>query len=85
MVTLPVALEVRRARFRRTTCGCCTAEFGGVFAGDDALVGSMNAVSSVEQGGLAGAGAAGDQNVGAASADDQGSGFSRPAARSSRT
>src|SRR5262249_33509552 len=44
-------------------------QFGGVLAGDDALVVIDEAGETVEQRGLAGAGAAGDEGIDAAAAD----------------
>jgi hypothetical protein len=41
-----LAFKVRRAGFEAHDVRLLQLEFGGVFAGDDALVGSMKAVSS---------------------------------------
>ena len=67
---LAFAFEVRRARFQAHHVRLLQLQFGGVFAGDDALVVVDELRQAVEQRGLAGAGAAGDQRVDAAAADD---------------
>jgi hypothetical protein len=63
---LALAFEVGRARFEAHHMRLLQLQFGGVLAGDDALVGSMIGGQAVEQRRLARAGAAGDQDVAAA-------------------
>ena len=67
---LAFALEVGRARFQAHRVRLLQLQFGRVLAGDDALVVVDELRQAVEQRGLAGAGAAGDQRVDAAAADD---------------
>ena len=58
-----VAFDVGRARFHARHVRLLQPQFGGVFDGDDALVFRDVAGERVEQRGLAGAGAAADQDV----------------------
>ena len=60
---LAAALEVRRARLERDDVRLLELELGGVLDGDDALVRRDRAREHVEQRRLAGAGAAGDDDV----------------------
>ena len=76
---LAFAFEVGRPRFQAHHVRLLQLQFGGVLAGDDALVVVDELGQAVEQRGLAGAGAAGDQRVDAAAADDL-AGSRRPAA-----
>ena len=63
MVTCAVAFEVRRPRFQPHHVRLLQLQFGGVLAGDDALVVVDVTGQAVEQRGLARAGTAGDQHV----------------------
>ena len=67
---LAFALEVGRARFEPDRVRLLQLQFGRVLAGDDALVVVDELGQAVEQRGLAGAGAAGDDGVDPAAADD---------------
>ncbi len=67
---LPLAFEVRRPRFQAHHVRLLQLQFGGVLAGDDALVVIDVAGEAIEQRRLAGAGAAGDQGIDPAAADD---------------
>ena len=67
---LALALDVGRPGFQPHHMRLLQLKFGGVFAGDDALVVVDVVGQAVQQRGLAGAGAAGDQHVGAAAPDD---------------
>ena len=67
---LAFAFEVGRPRFQAHDMGLLQLQFGGVFAGDDALVVIDELRKAVEQRGFARTGAAGDQRVDAAAADD---------------
>ena len=67
---LAFAFEVGRPRFQAHHVRLLQLQFGGVFAGDDALVVVDELGQTVEQRGLAGTGAAGHQRVDAAAADD---------------
>ncbi len=63
MVTSTVALGVRGTGFEADHVFLVQLQFGGVLDGDDALLVGNEARQHVEQGGLAGAGAARDQEV----------------------
>ena len=63
---LAFALDVGRPGFQPHHMRLLQLKFGGVFAGDDALVVVDVLGQAVQQRGLAGAGAAGDQHIGAA-------------------
>ena len=67
---LAFALDIGRAGFQTHHMRLLQLKFGGVFAGDDAFVVVDVVGQAVQQRGLAGAGAAGDQHVGAAAPDD---------------
>ena len=67
---LAFAFEVRRPGFQAHHMRLLQLKLGGVFAGDDALVVVDELGETVEQRGLAGAGAAGNDGVDAAAADD---------------
>ncbi|KTT92345.1 hypothetical protein NS44R_14630, partial [Mammaliicoccus sciuri] len=67
---LALALDVRRPGFQPHHMRLLQLEFGGVFAGDDALVVLDIVGQAVQQRGLAGAGAARDDHVAADAADD---------------
>ena len=67
---LAFALDVGRPGFEPHHVGLLELKFGGVFAGDDALVVLDVVGQTVEQRGLARAGTAGDQHVAADTADD---------------
>ncbi len=67
---LAFALDVGRPGFQPHHVRLLQLEFGRVLAGDDALVVLDVVGQAVEQRGLAGAGAAGDQHVAADAADD---------------
>ena len=67
---LAFALDVGRTGFQPHHMRLLQLEFGGVFAGDDALVVLDELGEAVQQRGLAGAGAAGNQHVAADAADD---------------
>src|SRR5262245_33884034 len=67
---LAFALEVGRAGLQAHDVGLLQLQLGGVLAGDDALVVIDGAGEAVEQGGLARAGATGDQHVATHAADD---------------
>ena len=67
---LAFAFEVGRPGFQAHHVRLLQLQFGGVLAGDDALVVVDELGEAVEQRGLAGAGAAGDDGVDAAAADD---------------
>src|SRR5476649_1408680 len=66
---LALAFQVGRAGFQPHHMGLLQLEFGGVFAGDDALFGVDIGGHAVQQGGLARTGTARDQDVAAAAAD----------------
>ena len=66
---LALAFQVGRAGFQAHHMRLLQLEFGGVLAGDDALLGIDIGGHAVEQRGLARAGTAGDQDVAAAAAD----------------
>ena len=67
---LAFAFEVGRPRFQAHHVRLLQLQFGGVFAGNDALVVGNKLGEAVEQRGLAGASAAGYQRVDAAVSDD---------------
>ena len=67
---LALALDIRRTGFQPHHVRLLQLQFGGVFAGDDAFVVLDELRQAVQQRGLAGAGAAGDQHVAADAADD---------------
>ena len=67
---LAFALEIRRPRFEPDGVRLLQLQLGGVLAGDDALVVVDVAGEAVEQRGLAGAGAARDDGIDPAAADD---------------
>jgi hypothetical protein len=67
---LAFALEVGRPGFQPDRVRLLQLQLGGVLAGDDAFVIIDELGEAVEQRGLAGAGAAGDQRVDAAAADN---------------
>src|SRR5256714_6002526 len=67
---LAFALDVGRAGFQPHHMRLLQLKFGGVFAGDDALVVLDELRQAVQQRGLAGTCAAGDQHVAADAADD---------------
>src|SRR5690606_28785190 len=67
---LALALKVGRPGLQPDDVRLLQLQFGRVLAGDDALVELDGAGQAVEQGRLAGAGAAGDDDVAAAFADD---------------
>src|SRR5581483_10218130 len=67
---LALALEVGRPGFQPHHVRLLQLQFGGVFAGDDALVGVDETGQAVQQRGLTRAGAAGDDGVDAAAADN---------------
>ncbi len=67
---LALAFEIGRPRFQPHHMRLLQLQFGGVLAGDDALVVVDVARQAVEQRRLARAGAAGDQGIDAAAADD---------------
>ena len=81
---LAFALDVGRAGFQPHHMRLLQLKFGGVFAGDDALVMLDELGQAVQQRGLAGTGTAGDQHVAADAADDL-QDLARLPARSSRT
>ncbi|CRI64972.1 hypothetical protein THIOKS12210017 [Thiocapsa sp. KS1] len=64
---LAAALDVGRAGLEPYDMGLLKLQLGGVFDGDDTLVRGNETGEDVEQRGLAGAGAAGDQDVESAS------------------
>ena len=65
------ALQIGRPRFEAHHMRLLQLQLRRVLAGDDALIRRDVAGQAVEQGGLARAGAAGDQDVAAAMADDR--------------
>ena len=67
---LALALDVGRARLEAHDMRLLQLQLGGVLAGDDALVVLDVAGQAVEQRRLAGAGAAGDEDVAARAGDD---------------
>src|ERR1043166_573201 len=67
---LPFALQVGRTSFQAHHVRLLQLQLGGVLAGDDALVVVDEAGQRVEQRGLAGAGAARNERVDPAAADD---------------
>ena len=67
---LALALDVGGAGFQPDHVRLLQLKFGGVFAGDDPLVVVDVVGQAVQQRGLAGAGAAGNQHVAADAADD---------------
>ena len=58
-----LAFDVRRAALQAADVLLLDLEFGGVFDGDDALIGRDEAGEHVEQRGFTGAGTAGDDDV----------------------
>ena len=67
---LAFAFDVGRPRFQADHVRLLELQFGGVLAGDDALVLVDELGETVQQRGLAGAGAAGDERVDPAAAHD---------------
>src|SRR6478752_5671875 len=67
---LAFAFDVGRPGFQPHYVGLLQLQFGGVFAGDDALVVLYELGQAVQQRGLAGTGTARDQHVAADAADD---------------
>ena len=67
---LAFAFDVGRPGFQPHHVGLLQLQFGGVLAGDDALVVFDELGQAVQQRGLAGTGTAGDQHVAADAADD---------------
>ncbi len=67
---LTLALDVGRTGFQAHHMRLLQLKFRGVFAGNDAFVVFDELGETIEQRGLAGTGAAGDQNIGAAAPDD---------------
>jgi len=67
---LAFAFDIRRASFQAHHMGLLQLQFGGVFAGNDALVVIDIVGQAVQQRRFAGTGAAGDQHVAADAADD---------------
>ncbi len=67
---LALALDIGRPGFEPHHVRLLQLKFGGVFAGDDTLVVVDVVRETIEQRGLAGAGAARDQHIGAAPSDD---------------
>src|SRR3954466_16202636 len=67
---LAFALDVGRTGFKPYHVRLLKLEFGGVFAGDDTFVVVDVLSETIQQRGLAGAGTAGNQNVGPTAADD---------------
>ncbi len=70
LTDLPASFDIGRAGLQGEDMGLLQLEFGGVLDGDDALAGVDHARERVEQRRLAGAGAAGDDDVQAAVRDD---------------
>ena len=66
---LAFAFQIGRARFEAHRVRLLQLQLGGVLAGDDALVAVDELGEAIEQRGLAGAGAAGDDGVDPAAAD----------------
>ena len=64
MLDAALAVDVRRARLEPADVLLVELQLGGVLDGDDPLVDRDEAGADVEQRGLAGAGAAGDDDVG---------------------
>src|SRR5262245_32388512 len=67
---LSLTFEIRRARFKAYDMRLLQLQFRSVLACDDALVVINELCETVEQRGLAGTGAAGDQGIDAAPSDD---------------